>query len=384
MRVRVIDSETEFAKLERDWERLLAGAAVTSVFASFDWQYLWWRSYGRSRPLRLLVASEGDEVLGIVATYLTTERVLGRPVRLLRFVGTGGDTSPDDLGPVLAAGREADVARALAEALVALDGWDVLHLQDMQPECAFTDALAAAARRASLSSRAGRSERISFLSLPATSDAWLASMHRDRRYRVRKMRRDLAAAHPDARFVSWSEPATLDAGIDRLVHLHQKRWTEAGQAHGFSSPEYVGFHRSVMGACLARGRLRLYGLELAGQVVAMFYLYRFRDTLFLMQAGFDPDHARVKPGLVLLAWIVEEAIREGCGALDFLKGEHRYKDELANGERSTTYLTAYRASPGAWAFRVRRVILPALKARVLSALGRAPRPHGQPRKAAQS
>ena len=40
------------------------------------------------------------------------------------------------------------------------------------------------------------------------------------------------------------------------------------------------------------------------------------------------------------------------------------------------YLTALRRRPGAWAFRVRRLVLPALKARVLRALGRGPRAHG--------
>ena len=382
MHVRVIESESEFASLERAWEELQADAAVTSVFASFDWQHLWWKTYGRSRPLRLLVATSGAEVLGILPLYVSTERVLRYPVRLLRFVGTGGDTWPDDLGPVLAAGREAEVARALADAVVRLGDWDVLQLHDMQPECAFTTAMGHAARAASLPCRTGRSERISYVALPASWDEWLRSLHRDRRYRVRKMRKDLTAAHPEARFFAWTDAATLDAGVDRLIHLHHKRWRDAGQAHGFSSPEYVGFHRAVMSACFARDRLRLYGLELGGEIVAMFYLYRFRRAIYLMQAGFDPAHAKLKPGLVLLGWIVEEAIREGCAVLDFLKGEHRYKDELATGERTTVSLAAFRGSPGAWVFRVRRVVLPAVKAHVMRALGRAPRAHGQPRKTA--
>jgi CelD/BcsL family acetyltransferase involved in cellulose biosynthesis len=373
MRVRVIDSAADFTALGVTWEALQKDAAVTSVFASFDWQEAWWRVYGRGQQLRLLVALAGEAVVGILPLYIETVRMLRWPVRMLRFVGTGGDTFPDDLGPVLALGREPEVARALADAVVDLAGWDVLSLTDMSPSCAFTGAMEAAARAARMVCSTGRSERIAYVDLPATFDGWLASLHRDRRYRIKNIRKKLLAAHPTARFFVWDDPATLDAGVDRLVFLHRKRWESAGQSHSFSSHEYVAFHRAVMNACLKRDRLRLYCLELGGQVAAMFYFYRFRDRVYLMQSGFDPDFSDVKPGQVLLGHIVEHAIGERHKILDFLRGDHRYKDELASGERETVYLTALRARPGALVYLARRTYLPAIKAYLVQALERARR-----------
>jgi CelD/BcsL family acetyltransferase involved in cellulose biosynthesis len=369
--VRVVDSAAELASLEPAWEALQRDAAVTSVFASFDWQRAWWHSYGRGRPLRVLVAADGDAIVGILPLYIDTTTPLGYPVRLLRLVGTGADTSPDDLGPPLAATREAEVARALADAVLALRDWDVLWLTDMDPACAFTAAMAAAARRARLGCLTGRSERIRYLTLPSTYEAWMGTLHRDRRYRIKSARKKLEAAHRDARFFVWSDGATLDAGIDRLAELHHKRWARTGEAHSFSTPEYVGFHRAVMHACFARDRLRLYCLELSGQIVAMYYFYRFRRRTYLMQSGFDPDFGNVKPGQVLLGHIVEHAIGEGNKVLDFLRGDHRYKDELATGERETRYLTGFRAThPGSWVYRARRQVLPAVKAELMKALRR--------------
>jgi CelD/BcsL family acetyltransferase involved in cellulose biosynthesis len=364
VRVRVINTDAEFAALEADWERLQAGAVLTSVFQAFDWPHLWWKFYGRGQPLSVLIATAGREIVGLVAVYVNTVPMLGVPVRQLRFVGTGGDTTPDDLGPVLARGREAEVARALADALLAVPGWDVLLLTDMHPACPFTAAVAEAARAANMKTVTGRSEKISFMTLPETWDAWLQTLHRDRRYRVKNIRKKLNAAHP-ARFFVWDDPTTLDEGIDRLVFLHHKRWKSIGARHGFNSPEYVGFHRAVMKACLARNRLRLYALELSGQVVAMYYFYKFRDAVYLMQSGFDPDFSEVKPGQVLLGHIVEHAIGERNKLLDFLRGDHRYKDELATGERETLFVTAFRGTPGAWAYRARRIYLPAAKARAV-------------------
>ncbi|MDB4939405.1 MAG: cellulose biosynthesis protein [Labilithrix sp.] len=370
IQVRLVDSATELEGLADDWERIQRDAAVTSIFASYDWQSLWWRSYGEGHALRVLVATERSEVVGILPLYIRTAASLRYPVRIARFVGVGGDTSPDDLGPVLAASREEPVARALAQAVVAMPGWDVLLLTDMQPESAFTAAIGDEVRARGLRSRNGRSESITFLELPDTWDAWLASLHRDRRYRVRKVRKKLQASHADARFFVWNDASTLDDGVDRLGHLHRKRWQRLGAPHGFSTPQYVGFHRAVMNACFKRDRLRLYCLEVSGEIVAMYYFYKFRDRVYLMQSGFDPDRSELNPGQVLLGHIVEHAIGEGHKVLDFLRGDHRYKDELATGERETVYLTAFRPRPAAWIYEARRIHLPALKASVVQALQR--------------
>ena len=245
--------------------------------------------------------------------------------------------------------------------------WDVLLLTDMDPDCAFTAAIQMASKKAPLGFRSGRAERIAFLTLPSSFDGWLQSLHRDRRYRVRKIRKQLNAAHPSARFFVWSDPATLDAGVDRFIHLHCKRWDSLGLPHGFSSPAYIAFHRAVMKACFSRDRLRLYCLEVSGQIIAMYYFYKFRDRVYLMQSGFDPDFSDVKPGQVLLGHIVEHAIGEGHQVLDFLRGDHRYKDELATGERETIYVNAFRASIGGVVYRTRRQYLPALKAMYVQA-----------------
>jgi len=363
IQVRVVDSTAGLFDLRTAWERLQQGAKVTSVFETFEWQSCWWETYGKPKSLRVLVASDDGEVVGILPLWIHAVDTMRYPVRLLRFVGSGGDTYPDDLGPILAPGREDEVARALASAVMKLPGWDVLLLTDMQPDSAFPAAMHLAVDQKGAASLAGRSERIAFLELPATWDAWLASMHRDKRYRIKNIRKKLLTAHKDARFFVWTDAATLDLGIDTLVRLHRKRWARTeGGSNSFATPEYVGFHRAVMKALHAKDQLRLYALEAGGEVIAMYYFYRFRDRVYLMQSGFDPDHADVKPGQVLLGHIVEHAIGEKSTVLDFLRGDHRYKDELATGERETVYLTAFRQRPGAWIYRTRRLVLPAVKA----------------------
>ena len=362
--VQFLTTTEEFARLAPEWNRLLGKAAAASVFNSWLFQYQWWQVYGAGQPLRILVALERGETVGILALYIQKIVVLGVPVRVLRFVGSGGDTGPDDLGPVLAPEREHIVAAKLARAALRLSDFDAAVLSDIDPKSVFAAALeeaAADARRATFSEV---SERIAYIDLPPSWGEFLQSMTSDRRSRFKKARRKCEARHK-SRFFVWNDAANLDTIIDRLVELHRRRWAEAGGSESFASPEYLEFHRQTMKSAFARGWLRLYCLELDGEIAAITYCYRFRNRVYLMQAGFDPKLAKSNPGKALLGYALEHAVGEGNEVFDFLKGEHRYKDELATGYRETRGVRVFRNTLGGIAYRLRRVLLPSWKAQLL-------------------
>lgn len=362
--VEVVTSAQVFADLAPAWNRLHGEAAVASVFNSWIWQFQWWQVYGGVQPLRLLVAYEDDQVVGILPLYVGPARVLGLRVRLLRLVGTGGDTHPDDLGPILDPGRARAVAHELAWAALALRDADVLLLTDLSPDCPFTAALESAARLAGRPVLRGLAERIAFTRLPASWDEYLRSLSSHHRVGLRYKRRKLAKEH-GARFFVWDDAARLDAAFARLAELHRRRWASSGGSQSFASPQYLEFHLRVMKACLPRGWLRLYCLEVDGEIAAAIYAYRFRNALYCMQTGFDPALAKLKVGNVLVGHAFERAIGEGNTVFDFLRGEHGYKDHLATDYRETFMLRVFRATPGAFAYRLRRIWLPLLKACLL-------------------
>jgi CelD/BcsL family acetyltransferase involved in cellulose biosynthesis len=361
--VQYLTDAESFARLAPQWNRLHERAAAASVFTSWIWQYQWWQVYGRGQPLRLLVAVAGGEVVGILALYIQKTKVMHVPVRMLRFVGTGGDTHPDDLGPVLAPGREDEIAAKLAQAALRISDADVLVLSDIDPASRFPLVVERCTAEARRSSFTGPCERIAYVELPQTWPEYLKSLSSDRRTRMKSARKKAAAAHR-VRFFVWDNAADVDRAVDRLVELHRKRWREAGGSESFQSAQYVDFHRRTIKACFARGWLRLYCLELDGEVAAITYCYRFRRRVYLMQAGFDPDKAKTNPGKVLLGYALEHAIGEGSVVFDFLRGDHRYKDQLATGHRTTTCIRVFRATPGGLAYRLRRITLPLLKARL--------------------
>jgi len=362
--VQCLAREESFIALGAAWERLHATSETSSVFNSWLVQHAWWQVYGRGRSLRLYIARDGGEVVGILPLYLERSSVAGIPVRRLRIVGTGGDTYPDDLGPVLSPRASRAALEAISRAVIDSAEWDVADLTDLDPRMGLHQALAAVVRRTRLSFAQGRSQRIAYVELPSTWQAYLESLSRERRQRLRRLRRRLDRELP-WRFFVWEDESRIGEALERLADLHRRRWHAAGTpSESFASPQYLEFHRRVVAGALQRGWLRLYGLELAGELAAMIYAFRFRGRVYLMQAGFDPRHAHRSPGAVLLGCALEHAIGEGNAVFDFLRGEHAYKDELASGDRETVFIKCYRNTARAMAWRLASEQLPALKARL--------------------
>lgn len=357
--IRILTTPSEFSAIAPEWEVLHGEAPAASIFNSWMFQYAWWEVHGRP-PLRIVVARDGMRTVGILPLYVSSETALGLPVRVLRNLGTGGVTNPDDLGPLLAPRQQDAAARALASHLVASGGFDVARLDDMDGRCPFAARALEVAEDAGRAARVERAQRINYIDLPRDLNAYLATMTSRRRARQRYLRSKLASAHR-ARFFVWDDAANVQAAAERLAALHRKRFAQASTA--FIAAEYNELHLSAMKDCLSRDRLRLYCLELDGKIAAIQYCFRFRKSIFAMQSGFDPAYARWSPGAVLLGYAIEHAIAEGNQVFDFLRGSHGYKEALATGTRETVRLTVFRPTVGAAAYRASSY-LPDAKAKV--------------------
>ena len=133
LRVDRVTSVQALDGLEPHWRALEDLADCNSPFLGWDWQRLWWRHYGGERQLCVLVAWRGDRLVGVLPLYLETHRAFGLlPVRKLRPIGAGGDTSPDDLGMLCDPTVGEAAGRALVDHLLHhVSGWQLIDLVDL-------------------------------------------------------------------------------------------------------------------------------------------------------------------------------------------------------------------------------------------------------------
>ncbi len=350
-KIRVVNSVEEFSRLRNSWDRLLHQSSRATVFNSWEWQYHWWKHYGNSHQLRILVIESNTEVVGIAPFYMHRFRSLGLfPTNILQLIGTGGDTSPDYLDLLCSAEHEVPIAKLLSEYILEdWTEWDAAHWSDM-PEASPLFQELARQETGRFEMERGISSRISQIVLPHSWDQFMKSLPQRKRNKIRRRFRRIAE-DVHGRFFLWQDGNTLNQALECLIQLHHDRWDDRVRHCAFSSPAYIEFHRDIMHAFHARDWLRIYCLVVEDKVIAMDYNYQFKGTIMQFQRGFDTGYYDLSPGFILMCHSFKEAINEGNSLFDYLKGEYDYKTEFETHSITTRYLNCYRRNAPGRAYR---------------------------------
>jgi CelD/BcsL family acetyltransferase involved in cellulose biosynthesis len=303
------------------WRELLAKDPDSHVFATPEWNRVWWDERGGDKELLVLTMERDSELVAIVPLY----RKIEDERAILRFVG--GIDLTDYLGPICAASDRESVAEALVCWLEETDeSWSELDAHNMPVPLRFAEFLVERADRFEVEFSLDQEETAAVLPLPESWDDYLAALDSKNRHELRRKRRRLFRDHPDARFRTTTEE-TLDRDLKAFVEMH--RGAEGHKGH-FMNPEIATFFERLAHAFMPLGWLRLDFLEIAEREVASTFSFELDGTFYLYNSAYEPDASRVSPGLVLVSHLVEDAIERGLETFDFLRGPERYKYQLGS------------------------------------------------------
>lgn len=293
MRV-IVHRTPEWPRTLRDeWRALFDADSQATPFQSWEWHLAWWNVYGRGRSPYVLAAYEGDDLVGLLPMI----RSLGA-WRTLRSMAVGPS---DYLGPLAQSGRQAEVATAFLDHLrdAPVDMVD-LHQWTAEPTQGDPVDQATCLR----------------LDLPASYDAYVASLSKSLRYDVRRLERSEAF-----RIIEPDDPAQA---LDVLFDLHVKRWRSRGLP-GVFSRRVRRFHEQWAHLAMPKGWLRLKVLEHEGVPIGAIYAMTQGGRCYYYQAGMDPAASNLSPGTLLVAATIHHAIEEGVTTFDFCRGDEPYK-----------------------------------------------------------
>jgi CelD/BcsL family acetyltransferase involved in cellulose biosynthesis len=297
---------------EAAWTALHARTRLRSPFLTWAWQREWVQAFATAARLAIWRVDECDTApLALLPLY---EAAPG----LWRLIG-GVDVS-DYLDLVAPAGREEEAWSALLSARASSDDvWELHAVPAASPTATQLPALAGAF---DLSSRVTVEERCPVLALPSSWEAYLESLPGKQRHELRRKMRRLEREASGARVTSVADPPGLDARLGDFLDLHRR--SRAGKAR-FMDDRMAAFFRRATARLAEAGMVRLWLLDTPGGPLASFITVEWDGTVGLYNSGFDPEHAALSPGLVLLAGVIRDAIERGCRRFDFLRGEERYK-----------------------------------------------------------
>lgn len=309
MQITIAKTLEDVRALEAEWGAL----APSHPYAAWDFAYDWLTSVPSAQPF-VIAVRQGGQLVAVAPWCL----IKGRADSLsLTGVGYEGAWYHD---PVLAPDMACEpIARALAGALRSRQ-WDLIDLI-LQADSSMP--LASALQRFGMSVMQRPRERQSRLlalaaDWPSTWERFPSSFRKTVERRSRKL------AQRPHRFFQVTGDETMDV-LEELIRFNRLRWQT-----GANWEETYAVMRAHTPTLLARGKLRLFALELDGRLAAIDYQIRQGDRSFMLMANYHSDFAELSPGNLLMHWGLEQLQREGVRAADMGPGEYAWKQQLAS------------------------------------------------------
>jgi len=172
---------------------------------------------------------------------------------------------------------------------------------------------------------------------------FLKTLGKNMRANVGRRRRQLEKAFK-CQIDTVTSADELPAAMEDLFRLHNARWQRRGARGAFGTPELRAFHQEIARRFLERGWLRLHRMRLDGETKACFYCFSFGGQVFYYLSGFDEAVGKFSPGNVMMAFAVEQAIREGARSFELLRGDESYKYDWKATDQTTERLILGHAS----------------------------------------
>lgn len=343
IRVSTYDTWRQLAEQIPAWEAILRDNASLSIFSTPEWLGSWWKAFGADkRAMVFAFSSKDDSMVGLVPCYLE-ERQSSFFIKLawLRFIGDGSGDS-DNLDLIIRPGFEKQCARALLKWLNENQDWDVCSFNTMPDNSKAAVALMEELKRARWTFTAENSPR-SAIQFPSSWPLYLESLSPSFRPLATRYPRKLTERF-QVRIDRCDNPDVLSGRLEILFSLHKKRWNLVNQPGSFGSRERRVFYREMAESFLRKGWLEFWLMELSGAPAATQYCFRYRDTVYILQEGFDPRFAADKAGYALRAATLKYFIETGIKRYDFLGGFAPHKQNW--GAKPGVYLNLSFARPG--------------------------------------
>lgn len=343
IQIETVTNALGFDQLETDWTRLHARSPSSGLFNSWYWNRLWWEHYGDMGKLNIVVVKIHGTIEGIAPLYCCKTRALRMAnTDTLRFIGSGGDTSPDDLDIIVNPHVGEVVTDFLAETVLQLEELGRIQLSDLPEHSPFLKAILRITTSEGWSLPLVQKNQRKVQALPNSIEAYEKILSRNAR-KQRKRRRRRLTESGEYRYHLCRTPEEIDLAFGELVALHQSRHASKGEEGSFGSERYCAFHNALMKAALERDELRLYVLVLNEQTVGIEYTFFHKGTLLFFQNGFDPQFEALSPGHLIMMHVIDEVIKEGAHSMDLLKGNYEYKNSYAKDEAASVGLDIWRS-----------------------------------------
>ena len=312
---------TTFTQIGDQWDSVLSGSPVNTVFLTPQWQEVWWETFGDGHSMVGFYLVEAEEVTAIAP--------LARTGDTLSLVGNQDTVDYNDF--LVKPGHEAELYDAVLGCMDELQ-CHTLILASLTESSPTLEYLPKLARQRGFSVEVEQEDVASGIALPDKWDDYLAILSKKDRHELRRKFRRLEAL-PDWRWYSLTKEEEVAERVDDFIGL--MRLSKADKDE-WMTPEREEFFHRITRRMSQVDRVRLFFLEVEGRPVATSLCFDYDSSRLLYNSGYNPEFSYYSVGLLLDALCLREAIEQKLRYFDFLRGNEPYKAHLG-GQQHVLY-----------------------------------------------
>ena len=318
MRVNPLNS---FQEIQPEWERLLSHLPANSVFLTPQWQEVWWETFGDGASMAGFYLQDETGVAAIAS--------LSRSGDTLSFVGSKDTFDYNDF--LVSPGCEPVFFDSLLQRLEN-QGCNALQLVSLLETSPTLGYLPDFARQRGFDVQVEIEDVTSGIELPQTWEQYLAALSKKDRHELRRKFRRLDSS------LNWSwctfiTPEDVAGNFSEFISLMRLSRVDKDQ---YLTPTRLEFFRRITQRMSQLGAARLSFLDVDGERVAANLCFDYASSRLLYNSGNNPEFSYYSVGILLNALCLKQAIEQGLGYFDFLRGPEPYKLRLG-GQRQNLY-----------------------------------------------
>jgi CelD/BcsL family acetyltransferase involved in cellulose biosynthesis len=342
----LIQDIAQWRTLEQEWDRLLEQTPEHTVFQTFTYLYVWWRHFGLSRTLYILVIRRDSEIIGVAPLQISPVSMLHRYYRELGFIGSRWEVDRPVL--LFPTSPQACCEAMLRFLLEQRNDWDLCDLYEQARDSALINQLQSSLRARGYLLGMTADSLCPYLRLDGTWQRFLATKSQKFRKNLKAARKRLERAGKLAYINHRAGDMTCQ--LERYAALENKSWKAKRKVGCNRSNQYFSFYRDLASALGRSDKFQVRFLALADEPIAGTFGLLHNQHYYSLQIVHNPDYSNCSPGTLLEALEIEECFASGYREYDFLGGFLSNKVRWTDQGRRTVQLYAFRRTPRLWLF----------------------------------
>lgn len=305
-----------FDILADEWRGLMTHAVHAPIFLTPDYHKLWWQHLGQGDLRIITIRDESSEkLLGVASLFINDNQ--------LSFVGCVDVT--DYLDFLVDRERCPDVYQTIINTIdTEIDAdWTSAYFCSLPHHSPTPQIFVEAAQSKPWTAEVEQEEVCPVITLSDSWDAYLKTVNKKQRHEIRrKLRR--AEGGAETRWYVIDNAADLTSEtLDIFIDLHQKSTPDK---EDFWNEAMETFFRALVNHMANLGYLKLYFVEINGQIASTLLCFDYNDEILVYNSGYDPQlFGHLSPGNIIVSYSIQHAIELGRSRYDFLRGDEIYK-----------------------------------------------------------